>query len=116
MEVEWNEEILSQEEIEKAVHKAGYKAYIPKGNDSKTKKKDKALIRLIISFVFLLLLMYVSMGHMVGLPLPPFLDGEDHVFAFALAQLLLTLPAVIIFISLYRVIKSYLKAFQIWTL
>ena len=110
MEVEWNEEILSQEEIEKAVHKAGYKAYIPKGNDSKTKKKDKALIRLIISFVFLLLLMYVSMGHMVGLPLPPFLDGEDHVFAFALAQLLLTLPAVIIYFHFF--ISGYKKLFK----
>ena len=32
------------------------------------------------------------MGHMVGLPLPPFLNPMHHAFAFALCQLILTLP------------------------
>ena len=37
--------------------------------------------------------MYVTMGHMIGLPLPPFLDGGGwEAFGFALVQLALTLP------------------------
>lgn len=109
MEVEWDEKVLSVEDIEKAVKNAGYKAY-PFQKDKKEKKKDVALIRLCISFVFLLLLMYVSMGHMVGLPLPPFLDGEEHVFAYALTQCLLTIPVIIIYFHFF--ISGYKKLFK----
>ncbi len=61
--------------------------------------------RLIWSLVFLLILMYFSMGHMMwGFPLPPFLDG-NHV-AMGLIQLLLTAVVMIInqrfFISGYK--------------
>lgn len=108
MEVEWNEDVLSTKEIEDSVHRAGYKAYLPQGK--KVLKKDKKLIKLIISFVFLLLLMYVSMGHMIGIPLPPFLDGENHVFAFALAQLLLTIPIVVIYFHFFT--SGYKKLFK----
>ncbi len=48
--------------------------------------------RLIWSFVFLIPLFYISMGHMMGLPLPPFLTGHGNLLVFALAQLLLTAP------------------------
>ena len=48
--------------------------------------------RLIGSFVFLALLMYVSMGHMIGLPLPHFLHGPQNALAFAMTQFLLSLP------------------------
>jgi Cu+-exporting ATPase len=47
---------------------------------------------LIPAFGFALPLLVLSMGHMVGLPLPAFLDPETSPAAFASAQLLLTLP------------------------
>ncbi len=51
--------------------------------------------RLIASLVFLIILMYFSMGHMMwGFPLPPFLDG-NHV-AMGLVQLLLTAVVMVI--------------------
>ncbi len=50
--------------------------------------------RLWISLAFLIPLMYLSMGHMVGLPLPSFLSGHHNAVAFALTQLLLCLPIV----------------------
>lgn len=42
--------------------------------------------------ILALLLLYVSMGHMIGLPLPTFLTPEVSPIAFALIQLLLVLP------------------------
>ncbi len=52
--------------------------------------------RITISFVFLALLMFLSMGHMIGIPLPEFLDGEENAVSFALTQFLMTLPIVIV--------------------
>ena len=48
--------------------------------------------RLIVSFALLIPMMYVSMGHMIGLPLPGFLHGAQNAMSFALAQFLLALP------------------------
>ena len=52
------------------------------------------LRRLIVSACFLLPLMYIAMGHMIGLPIPPALSGHDNAFLFALAQFLLCLPII----------------------
>lgn len=49
-------------------------------------------LRLWVSFGCLVPLMYISMGHMVGLPLPAALHGMENALAFAFTQLLLTLP------------------------
>lgn len=62
--------------------------------------------RLWISFAFLIPLMYVSMGHMVGLPLPGFLSGAENAVSFAFTQLLLCLP--VIFVNR----KYYTRGFQ----
>ena len=48
------------------------------------------------SFVFLIPLMYVSMGHMIGVPLPGFLHGTVNAVAFAMTQFLLCLPVLYI--------------------
>ena len=93
----------SQGQIIEAVQQAGYGAS-PKGASDKgesagniqaledsLKDRETPVLRrrLLSSIVFLLLLMYMSMGHMMwGWPLPSFLDG-NHV-AMGLAQLLLT--------------------------
>lgn len=89
-------------EIIEAVKKAGYGASV-KGASAE-KKQDDALKdnetpllikRLVSSAVFLLLLMYFSMGHMMlGLPLPPFFDG-NHI-AMGLAQMILAAAVMII--------------------
>lgn len=54
------------------------------------RKKQELLILLLTT----LPLLYISMGSMVGLPLPSFLDHMAHPLVFVLSQLLLTLPAV----------------------
>lgn len=89
----------SDDEIIKAVSDAGYSASKKSLSKDDLSHKDddalkdtetpKILKRLIASVIFLLALMYISMGHMMwNFPLPPFL-AENHV-AMGLSQLLLT--------------------------
>ena len=89
---------VKSSDVISAVEKAGYGASL-KGNSSKKNKtndeplKDtetpKLKKRLFSSLVFLLLLMYISMGHMMwGFPLPSIL-ANNHI-AMGLIQLLLT--------------------------
>ena len=58
-------------------------------NEIATMKK-----RIIFSFAFLIPLYWVSMGHMINLPLPEWLCGPANAMSFALIQFLLTLPIV----------------------
>ncbi len=62
---------------------------------SKTKDNLKALkIRLVVSAAFLFVLMYFTMGHMVGLPAPAWYHGPENLLVATLLQLMLTLPVV----------------------
>jgi len=84
-------------EIIAAVKSAGYSASLSEGgNDFEDRETPKLKKRLITSLCFLLPLMYVSMGHMIGLPLPSFLEGAENTFNFALVQLVLTLVVCVI--------------------
>lgn len=84
--------------VVKAVENAGYIA-TPVGKDMpKTSKKDDTLqnmkYRIIGSSVLLIILMYFTMGHMVGLPAPSWYHGMENAMTAALLQFFLTLPVV----------------------
>ena len=88
----------SDNDIIKAVEKAGYKASV-KGNitprEDETKDEKGLKIRLCFSVALLLVLMYFSMGYtMWNFPLPSFLDGNYT--AIGLIQLILSLSVLII--------------------
>ena len=99
-----------------AVEKAGFgAAELAERERAAAPKKEKAAAddgftairtRLWVSIVFLVLLMYVSMGHMLGLPLPGFLHGTQNALPFAFLQFLLTLPV------LYVNRKFYFNGFR----
>lgn len=87
----------TEDEIINAVKKAGYGASVKCNEEVKGKNDDsikdtqtpEILKRLICSLVFLIILMYFSMGHMMwGWPLPSYFD-DNHI-AMGLVQLLLT--------------------------
>jgi len=103
MQVEYDKEKLSEKEIIQAVEKGGYGAKKAGEKESKEtgenpakQEMEKMEKRLISSFCFLVPLFYISMGKMLGMPLPPLLLGHENVMIFALTQLLLTLPIVVI--------------------
>ena len=86
----------------RAVTEAGYGASVEDGRkkaEQKAPAEDalkKMKVRIIGSGVFLVVLMYLTMGHMVGLPTPHIFHGLQNAAFFALVQFLLTLPAVIL--------------------
>ncbi len=92
------------EKVCKAVADAGYGATPDNGGQpapaSQKTPADQALkemkTRIIWSGGFLVVLMYLTMGYMVGLPTPGVFHGVENATFFALAQFLLTLPAVVL--------------------
>ena len=84
--------------VVQAVSDAGYGASIAGEQKQETKPAKDALQemkkRIIGSAVFLTILMYFTMGHMVGIPMPHWYHGKENAVVAALLQLFLTLPAV----------------------
>jgi Cu+-exporting ATPase len=93
MKVEFDENVVSEDVIFSAVKGLGYGIF-REGDEpkEKVKSRDKQLfIRFIISACLLVFLLYVSMGHMVGAPIPFFIDPEKgNERWFALYQLILS--------------------------
>ena len=58
--------------------------------------------RLLLSALFTIPLFYISMGHMMGWPLPGFLLGMENAISFAFSQFLLLIPVVFINFKYYR--------------
>lgn len=124
MQAEYDEKILNERQIIDAVVKAGYGASPKTAHTAKVPAEGAAArenpaeqqmknmkLRLIVSFVFLIPLMYVTMGHMVGLSLPSFLDGMENAVSFAFTQLLLCLP--IIYVNRQYYSKGFRTLFHL---
>lgn len=59
--------------------------------------------RLIVSFIFLIPLFYISMGHMAGWPLPGFFHGTENALTFGMTLFLLLLPIIFMNRKYYQV-------------
>lgn len=100
MQVVYDEAQTDPSKIIRAVEQSGYGAFLPpKGlavaqqvSAAPTDAVKQMKRRLILSFCFLIPLFYLSMGHMMGLPIPHFFHGTENALSFAFTQLLLTLP------------------------
>lgn len=112
MVVHYNEEVIDENNIIEAVTSAGYGASVFSKNKNEIKVSDKMRMedeikemkkRLIISFAFLIPLMYISMGHMMGLPLPSFLSGLENAISYGMTQFLLALVIVYVNRKYYQV-------------
>ena len=122
MKVVYDEAVTNDGEIIAAVTGLGYGASLSSG-ESKASKSDRSSAsisagdamkkmkrRLISSVIILIPLMYLSMGHMLSLPLPQFFVGEKGMLLSAFTQLLLTIPVVIIngkfYVSGFKALKN----------
>lgn len=117
MVVSYDENAVSEADIIGAVVKAGYGASVAGSaksgtGDSSTSSgaADAALEevkqmkrRLIISIIFTLPIFYISMGHMMGWPLPDFLLGDENAVVFVFTQFILMLPVVFVNFKFYRI-------------
>lgn len=108
-----DEDIIGYSKIKEAVDKAGYKLIKEEEKDSGKSKIDESkllLIRFIVSACFSIPLLIITMGHMVGMPLPNIIDPMNNSLNFAIIQIILTLPVMIIGYKFYKVgLKNLFK-------
>ncbi|MBQ3092527.1 MAG: heavy metal translocating P-type ATPase, partial [Clostridia bacterium] len=111
MTVEYDEAVTNDAAIIAVVEKSGYGASVKGeqkaagGGAASAAAVDHAAeerhlkatrTKLFWSIGLLIPLMYVSMGHMIGLPLPAFLSGTENAVSFAFTQFLITIPILIL--------------------
>ena len=113
MTVDWQGD-LTPDDIVSAVVKSGYGASLPQtGQTAQAQARPAATAmeedmknmkrRLIASVLFLIPLFYLSMGHMMGWPIPAFFHGTENAMIYALTLFLLTIPTLIINQKYFRV-------------
>ncbi len=122
--VDFDDTFVSEDDIFRAVSDAGYSAFklndekVHKERSEKTKKSDSAKsdsnlpsvkLRLIASAVITVILMYFSMGGMIGLPQPSFFVGYNNSATLMLFLMVLTLPVIYLnrkfFINGFKAVK-----------
>ena len=109
MAVTYDDQTLTSGGIIDAVEKAGYGAAVqaprgkaaagaPRENPAELARRDYLAMRrrVVWSFVFTVPLFYISMGHMMGWPLPGFFLGSENAMTYALTLFLLALPVAFI--------------------
>lgn len=95
-------------EIKNAVEKAGYEVLeedteLEADQANETTESEVLKKKFIIATIFTIPLFYISMGHMLGLPLPMFLDPHFNPLNFGLTQLILTIPIILVGNNFYTV-------------
>ena len=117
MDVEFDGSEAVAAAISAAVEKAGYGAFprpeTGQGQSAATpgiarentaaKEAQQVRFRLIVSFCFTIPLFYLSMGHMMGWPLPQIFLGHENMLTFAFTQFLLLLPVIFVNFKFFRV-------------
>jgi len=107
-----DEDQIGYAEIKAAVDKAGYKLVKEEEilEEIKVDESQLLLTRFIVSLVFSVPLLVVTMGHMLGMPLPHIIDSMMNPLNFATFQLILTAPVMVVGYRFYYIgIKNLLK-------
>lgn len=103
MAVEYDPSGISIRDIEDAVSRVGYEAKLKReaqdsteeeAEDKKQSKEEFYKRKTMIGFIFMIPLMIVAMGPMLGMPMPSLFDPMTNPLNFALLQLVLTVPVV----------------------
>lgn len=88
--IEYDEKKLTLEQVERFVEKAGFTSLGIDNFEKEEKKKSNEKYKLIGISVISILILYISMSHMVGLPVIPFLNMITHPINYAISLLILT--------------------------
>ena len=100
MMVQFNPKEADVQKIMETVSLAGYQAILINDEEDVLEKtaikKEKQLqslkVRAWVSGVFAIILLYIAMGEMIGLPLPQILQPMEHPIVFSVTQLILVTP------------------------
>ncbi|MBY6996365.1 copper-translocating P-type ATPase [Clostridium botulinum] len=114
LDITFDKSKVSLNDIKRAIEKAGYKALEEKNIEEEKKGKEDAIKslwrRFIISLVFAIPLLTISMGSMMGLKLPKIINPMYNPLNFGLIQLILVIPIILVGNKFFRVgFKSLVK-------
>ena len=93
--IQYDEQKLTLEQIEKFVEKAGFESLGINNFQKEEKKQNKQKYKLIALGVLAVITLYISMGHMIGLPAIPYLNMHENPINYAIALLILAITACI---------------------
>ncbi|MBU3810513.1 MAG: heavy metal translocating P-type ATPase [Candidatus Niameybacter stercoravium] len=106
--ITYNPKVLEEKMLIAAVEKVGYGVLLDEAEEeSREDQIGKLKLRFILSLIFVIPLFYISMGHMVGLPLPMSLNPQFNPFNYAFIQFAFTTPILLIG---YRFFEKGFKA------
>ena len=94
--IEYDETEINLEQVEKYIEKAGFSSLGIDKLENEEKKKTKEKNKLIGISIISILILYISMAHMVRLPVIPYLDMMHNPVNYAIALLILTTIVLII--------------------
>lgn len=90
--------------------KSGFRSQWEKRQEDARKEQNSMKIRLQFSILFLIPLMYIAMGSMIGLPVPAVFTGMENTLVSALTQLILTVPILVLNRKFYQTgLKALVK-------
>lgn len=104
--IEYDSSKLSLEDLDKFVEKAGFKSLGIDTFEKEQRKNSNEKYRLIAQSVFSILILYVSMSHMVGLPVIPYLNMINYPLNYSVCLLILT---TIVLILGYKILRNGVK-------
>ena len=100
--IEYDEKKLNQEKIEQFIKEAGFKSLGIYNEDKIENKKSYEKIKFIIYTILAVILMYISMGHMVGLPIIDFFNMHINPINYTIILLILTFSFIIYGIDILK--------------
>ena len=89
--IQYDENMLSVEQIEKFVQKAGFESLGIDNFQKEEKKQNNQKYKLIALGILAVITLYISMGHMIGMPSIPFLDMHHNPINYSIILLILSL-------------------------
>lgn len=108
--IQYDSNIVRISALKQTIEKAGYQPLELEAGETTDQEKDRReqeiktlWTKFIIASIFTIPLFYISMGHMMGAPLPRFFDPAYNPLNFAFAQLFFTVPVMLVGYQFYTV-------------
>ena len=93
--IEYDEKVLNINDLERFIKEAGFKsAGIYTENDISKKSKNQK-VQLIVFAILIIMLMYISMGQMIGLKIPNVINMHINPIGYSIILILLTIAFII---------------------
>lgn len=94
--IEYDEQKLTIEDLNKYIDKAGFEGLGIDTFEKEESIKNKQKANLILISIFAILALYISMGHMIGMPSIPYLSAVNNPLNYALSLCIISIVVIIL--------------------